>query len=86
MLEFDAELEGWIYDPKHKCIWGYVYRDTKGRFVDGTWIHTSSIPNPNPNNYEEGVVVQTRNTRYLLGEPKVTEPTLMEPMNPLNHL
>lgn len=70
MFEFDAELENWVYDPIHKCIWGYVYRDTKGRFVDGTWIHTSSIPNANPSEYVEGFVVQTRNTQYLLGVPK----------------
>lgn len=74
MLEFDAVLEDWVYDPRYRCIWGFCYDDIKGRFRNGTWIHTSSIPNANPSEYVEGFVVQTLNTKYLLGTPQRDAP------------
>ena len=30
---------GWY----HSCYWGNIYNDSKGRWSDGTRIHTSSV-------------------------------------------
>lgn len=72
--EFDAVLHDWIliqwpgYDDVH-VIAGVVTGDRKGRFADGRGIHTSMILTP-VGRIREGSVVQTLNTRYLLGEAR----------------
>ena len=55
MYEYDGEV----------MIWGDVYDDVNGRFMDGTYIHTSGIK---PQEFNEGDVVTTRNSTYLLGK------------------
>jgi hypothetical protein len=62
-----ARLEGWIKDPVFNIIWGYIYGDTKGRFTDGTHIHTSDLMTSGP--FFKGKVVRTLNSFYSLGEP-----------------
>ena len=61
-------LEDWWVDQctkKEFIIYGNLFGDHKGRFQDGTNIHTSGIKN---RKCEEGDVVSTRNSRYLLGK------------------
>lgn len=72
--EFDAVLHDWIliewpdYDGVY-VIAGAVTGDRKGRFPHGRGIHTSMILTP-VDRIREGSVVQTLNTRYLLGEAR----------------
>jgi hypothetical protein len=72
--EFDAVLHDWIliewpdYDGVY-VIAGVVTGDRKGRFPHGRGIHTSMILTP-VDRIREASVVQTLNTRYLLGEAR----------------
>lgn len=68
MTKITGKLEQWSKDPMFNIYWGYVYGDTKGRFRDGTWIHTSSVVK-----VEDGFV-HTLNSLYELGEPMFIEP------------
>jgi hypothetical protein len=68
--EYDAELDNWIYDKRHRCIWGHISNDKRGRFRDGTWIHTSMIPDVTE--FKEGDIVKTLNSKYLLKSPQLT--------------
>lgn len=73
-MEITGRLEGWYYDYLNNVVWGYIYDDTRGRFVDGQRIHTSDIPSTRRNDkdvsqFVEGSVISTRNSRYLLGKP-----------------
>jgi NTP pyrophosphatase (non-canonical NTP hydrolase) len=45
-------------DHRAPCLYGQVYGDTKGRFLDGDWITTSTIMS------EEGNEFQTRFSAY----------------------
>jgi hypothetical protein len=56
-------LENWREMFGSVC--GNIYDDEKGRWEDGTYIHTSQIVNINYVKRE----LQTRNTVYTLGEP-----------------
>jgi len=67
MEEVNGTLEDWLYDKNIGVVWGYIYGDTKGRFPDGTHIHTSSIKPTGK--LVEGFVVTTRNSSYKLGKP-----------------
>lgn len=62
-----AVLQEWWFDDYNHVFWGIVIGDIKGRFVDGAYIHTSSCHNPDA---QEGDVIKTRNSTYLLGKPK----------------
>jgi hypothetical protein len=57
-------IKGWtIHGAKGvTLIWGDIYNDTKGRFADGTHIHTSPIKSVD---FEEKVV-HTKNSTYNL--------------------
>lgn len=46
----------------HIIVWGHCYNDSKQRFEDGRWIHTSYIKST-----EEGVV-KTRNSTYKVDQ------------------
>jgi hypothetical protein len=72
--EFDAVLHDWIFIewPDYDGVYviaGVVTGDRKGRFPHGRGIHTSMILTP-VDRIREGSVVQTLNTRYLLGEAR----------------
>ena len=58
-------LEGWTLVGK--VLWGKVYNDPRNR-KDGTLISTSRLESP-LNTLNEGQVVNTRNSQYLLGKP-----------------
>lgn len=70
--QYDAVLHDWIilplpeYPATHLLV-GIVTGDRKSRFADGRCIHTSAIVTP-LKQVVEGAVVDTLNTRYLLGE------------------
>lgn len=63
--EVTGRLENW-YLHGYVLLVGDIYDDIRGRFEDGQSIHTSAIKD-NGDNIKEGDVVQTRNSRYLLG-------------------
>lgn len=69
---FDAELHDWILvmHPASTLAWptivGVVRNDSKGRFADGRTIRTSVLLTTIIE-IREGAIVQTLNTRYLLG-------------------
>lgn len=71
--EVTARLENWRLDGfGFDIIWGEIYDDSKGRFPDGTTIHTSSIPGykEKAKKFKKGDRVQTLNSVYLLGNKK----------------
>lgn len=66
--EVVGTLEQWsrgpINDEGEFVFFGSIYGDKKGRFYDGTSIHTSGSFDSEA---VEGDVITTRNNRYLLG-------------------
>ena len=65
--EYDAVLEDWqVVRFTTSQLWGKIYGDEAGRFKDGDEVTTSSLKTTGP--YVEGNIVETRNTRYLLGK------------------
>jgi len=63
-----GRIENWSRDQctkKEFVIVGALYEDRYGRWIDGTFIHTSGILN---RACKEGDVVETRNSKYLLGK------------------
>lgn len=68
--EYDARLEDWTeYEVGDRSanLRGTIMGDSKGRFFDGEIVNTSSYPMPTTP-HKEGDIVQTRNTKYLLGK------------------
>lgn len=69
---YDAVLQDWIILPlpaylgTHLLV-GIITNDRKNRFADGRCIHTSAVVTP-LEEIVEGAIVETLNTRYLLGE------------------
>ena len=53
-------------------IWGDIYGDKKGRFRDGTRIHTSGISHKSfpTTELKQGTTILTRNSIYQLGVRK----------------
>lgn len=66
--EYNAVLQDWQVFRRGTTtiLLGNVYGDDKNRFQDGDGIRTSNVTSPAP--FIEGNIVQTRNTRYLLGK------------------
>lgn len=66
--EYDAELRNWsIHDNDRSFVaFGRVFNDRTGRWPDGYAISTSTVMS---GPCEEGAVITTRNTRYLLSGP-----------------
>lgn len=76
MIEITGTLEGWCQDNLYAyIIWGNVFGDSKGRFRDGTRIHTSYITPPSEE-WKEGAIVTTRNSVYKLGKPYKETPVI----------
>lgn len=64
-----ATLNNWFVrqcSKKEMMFYGDIEGDTQGRWGDGTPIHTSGVKNCKP---EQGDIITTRNSTYLLGEP-----------------
>jgi len=73
MEEITGRLESWAWMPLSRgtyWIVGHIYGDTKGRFPDGTYIHTSPIISKHfpAEELKRGSVVATTYSKYLLGE------------------
>lgn len=72
--KFDAVLHHWCLagyrspDDVQAVLIGVITADRKGRFDNGRWIMTSVLVSP-LDQIAEGAIVQTLNSRYLLGEP-----------------
>ena len=63
-----GRLERWMVDPHGRNIlWGELYDDEHGRWMEGTYIHTSSIKGLKNMTLAEGDTVETLNSTYLLG-------------------
>lgn len=62
-----GRLENWVWDERG-IYWGNIYEDSRGRFNDGTWIHTSLVKKEKKNRIE-GDLVKTLNSIYILGKP-----------------
>lgn len=76
MTKPTGRLENWMVgrtfdEVQEYIIWGNCYEDIHGRFRDGTNIHTSGIKLTDYpiDDLEEGMVVATGNSTYLLGKP-----------------
>ncbi len=67
--EFTGTLEDWWYDEINHVIWGNIYGDSKGRFREGAYIHTSNLRMSKKEmlDHQEGDEVLTMNSRYRLG-------------------
>lgn len=70
--EFDAVLENWspLRVGISTVVRGEIKGDDKNRFKDGEFIRTSAVLD---GWLHEGNIIQTRNTRYLLGKRAGTE-------------
>ena len=63
-----GRLENWSvrdWGEGRIIVWGNINGDTKGRFSDATYIHTSDFP---AIPLKDGDVITTRNSVYLLGK------------------
>lgn len=63
MRKYDAKLENWS-PVGGIVIIGEIQGDKKGRFEDGSSVRTSGIILP----LQEGDVIRTQNSTYLLGK------------------
>jgi len=64
-----GRLENWCVDTYGlSTLWGRVYGDIHGRFLEGQRIHTSYIEGLDKMELDEGVVVSTLNSHYVLGK------------------
>lgn len=69
---YDAVLEDWsplLYDGV-AYLYGKIFRDSKGRFADGTDVRTSpllAMTVEQVKSLKKGDIVKTRSSTYLLG-------------------
>ena len=65
MKQITGKLERWRIQryPQGVIYWGFIYGDTKGRFRDGAYIHTSLVEK------REEQTIYTLNSVYELGKP-----------------
>lgn len=66
-----GRLENWTIQkyPQGVIYWGNIYGDTKDRFYDGQYIHTSLVTS------RDGQIIHTLNSTYELGKPSGIWPT-----------
>jgi hypothetical protein len=69
---YTARLEDWYYTHGNQTISGLVYDDSKSRFVNGSFIHTSRLKNPGAE-YVEGDIAETTYSSYLLGKKYIPQ-------------
>ena len=85
--EYDARLEDWteyeVWASGAMALHGTIMEDSKGRFFSGDIVNTSSYPMPTTPS-KEGDIVQTRNTKYLLGKPFVSKENQIEKLKEEN--
>ena len=70
-LDYDAELDRWLLaetaQSEEFFLFGIVRGDRKRRFRDGALIRTSILQTP-LSGIAGGRIVETLNSRYLLGD------------------
>lgn len=67
---YHAVLEQWCILPQTNGLYGVILQDETKRFNDGDVVRTSTLK---PDQYlVEGNIVNTQNTRYLLGMRRQT--------------
>lgn len=67
--EITGRLEAWRYDARLNCLWGHIYGDIRGRFLDGGFVRTSHVLHKEiGRDLQKGDLVHTRNSIYRLGE------------------
>ena len=67
--ETNGTIENWFIDQATKkefIIYGCLFDDPNNRWFNGQFIHTSGIKN---RKCAQGDIVETRNSKYLLGVP-----------------
>lgn len=63
---YHAILEEWMVIPHTNCLHAVILQDETKRFPEGSVVITSTLK---PSQYlVEGNIVETQNTRYLLGK------------------
>lgn len=71
LKDVDGTLDNWNvhrFSDGSVLVYGYIKGDKKGRFEDGDYIHTSYCLDDCV--FEEGSIIKTRNSTYLLGSPR----------------
>lgn len=68
MNEVTGRLENWWYDSLNHVMWGNIYDDTRQRWWEGAHIHTSNLRHPKDTQWEKGMIINTLNSNYILGE------------------
>jgi len=84
--DINGLLDDWrveIASDGYAVLVGKITGDTKGRFTDGTVMHTSRITTSDP--IREGAVVQTLNSKYKLGKPRDLRPKEARFVLPCGH-
>jgi hypothetical protein len=68
--EYDAILTNWSFVKYfgYNVLMGHIKNDSKQRFRDGEFIRSSPVVEI-PETPESGMVIQTRNTKYLIEGP-----------------
>lgn len=61
--EITGTLKNAVWDMVYNVVWGNVYDDVRGRFPDGTWIHTSHTQAEYPTKPD---VIHTLNSTYAV--------------------
>lgn len=56
------------YPKAVPCVRGFLYDDARERWIDGEWITTSKLKSKTTD-CVEGAIIETKNSRYLLGKP-----------------
>jgi hypothetical protein len=64
-----GRLENWSLHHCLSILWGHLYDDVRCRWRHGEHIHTSHIEGLRDMDLQEGMVITTRNSTYLLGKP-----------------
>ena len=76
--EVTGKLDNWTATMPHNgemLFWGDIDGDRHGRWLNGTRIHTSGVPE---GDYNEGDIITTRNSTYLLGKELVVPDNMVE--------
>lgn len=68
-MKATGRLENWEYDSQYRMLLGHIFGDTKNRFPDGRRIFTSEVIISPKNLPEQGRIIETKNSFYLLGKP-----------------
>jgi hypothetical protein len=65
--QYDGIIMDAAYDSINEVIWGYIYNDSKKRFAQGEYVHTSYLPIPlGQDEALEEKVYSTLNSKYYV--------------------